>query len=67
MEKLHNDKLNDLHSSPNIFRFIKKTKIMRWAGHVTRLGYRRGGYGVLVRRKPRERDHLEEPNIHGKD
>jgi len=35
--KLHNEELNDLYSSPNIFRAIK-SRIMRWAGHVARMG-----------------------------
>jgi hypothetical protein len=35
--KLHNDKLNDLHCSPNIIRVIN-SGIMRWAGHVARVG-----------------------------
>jgi hypothetical protein len=34
--KLHNDELNNLHSSPNIVRVIK-SKNMRWAGHVARM------------------------------
>jgi len=34
--KLHNEQLNDLHSSPNIVRVIK-SRIMRWAGHVARM------------------------------
>jgi hypothetical protein len=45
--KLHNEELNDLYSSPNIFRVIK-SKRMRWAGHVARLRERRGLYRVLV-------------------
>jgi hypothetical protein len=45
--KLHNDELNDLHSAPNIIRMIKSS-IMGWAGHVARLGERRGVYRVLV-------------------
>jgi len=45
--KLHNEKLNDLYSSPNIVRVIK-SKRMRWAGHVARVGERRGVYVVLV-------------------
>jgi hypothetical protein len=35
--KLHNDELHDLYSSPNIVRVIKSRR-MRWAGHVTRMG-----------------------------
>ena len=35
--KLHNEELNDLYCSPNIVRVIK-LKIMRWAGHVARMG-----------------------------
>jgi hypothetical protein len=38
--KLHNEKLNNLNSSPNIIRMIKSRK-MRWAGHVARIGRRR--------------------------
>jgi hypothetical protein len=35
--KLHNEKLNDLYSSPNIILVIKSRR-MRWAGHVTLWG-----------------------------
>ena len=35
--KLHNEELNDLYSSPNIVRVIKSRR-MRWAGHVERMG-----------------------------
>jgi len=45
--KLHNEELNDLYSSPNIFRVIKSRR-MRWAGHVARMGERMGVYRVLV-------------------
>ena len=38
--KLHNEKLNDLYCSLNIFRVIKSRR-MRWAGHVARLGEER--------------------------
>ena len=34
--KLHNEELNDLYSSPNIFRVIKSRR-MRWAGHVAHM------------------------------
>ena len=39
--KLHNEELNDPHCSPNITRVIKWRR-MRWAGHVARMGERRG-------------------------
>ena len=39
--------LNDLFSSPNIVRVIK-SRGMRWAGHVARMGEERGVYRVLV-------------------
>ena len=45
--KLHNEELNDLYCSPNIVRVIKSRR-MRWAGHVARMGERRGVYRVLV-------------------
>jgi hypothetical protein len=45
--KLHIEKLSDLYPSPNIFRVIK-SRIMRWAVHVARMGERRGVYRVLV-------------------
>jgi hypothetical protein len=45
--RLHNEDLNDLYSSPNIVRAIKSRR-MRWAGHVARMGEERGVYRVLV-------------------
>jgi len=36
-KKPNNEELNDLYSSPNIFRVIKFRRI-RWAGHVARMG-----------------------------
>jgi hypothetical protein len=39
--KLHNEKLNDLYSTPYIGRVIKSSR-MRWAGNVTCMGERRG-------------------------
>jgi len=45
--KLHNEELNDLYCSPNIVRVIKSRR-MRWAGHVARMGESRGVYRVLM-------------------
>ena len=45
--KLHNEELNDLYSSPNMLR-VMKSRRMRWAGHVSRMGKGRGVYRVLV-------------------
>ena len=45
--KLHNEELNDLYCSPNIVRVIKSRR-KRWAGHVERMGERKGVYRVLV-------------------
>jgi hypothetical protein len=50
--RLHNEELNDLYSSPNIVRVIKSRR-MRWAGHVARMGEGRGAYRVLVGRPER--------------
>jgi hypothetical protein len=37
----------ELYSSPNIIRMIKSRK-MRWAGHVTRMGEKRNACRILV-------------------
>ena len=57
--KLHNEELNDLYSSPNIVRVIKSRR-MRWAGHVARMGEERRLYRVLLG-KPEGRRPLERP------
>jgi hypothetical protein len=47
--KVHNDELHDLYSSSNIVKVIK-SRTMKWAGHVARMGEGRGAYRVLVGR-----------------
>jgi len=42
--RFHNEELNDLYCSPNIVRVIKSRR-MRWAGHVARMGKERGCIG----------------------
>jgi hypothetical protein len=44
-----NGDLNDLYSSTNFIRVIKSRR-MRWAGHVARMGEWRGAYRILVGR-----------------
>jgi hypothetical protein len=63
--KLHNDELHSLYSSPNSVRVIKSRK-MRWAGHVARMGEGRGVYGVLVGR-PEGKKPLGRPRHSGED
>jgi hypothetical protein len=46
-KKIHNEELNDLKSSPNIFRVIKSRRKML-AGRVARMGESRGVYMILV-------------------
>jgi hypothetical protein len=41
--KLHNDQLHDLYFSPNIAGVIKSRRV-RWAGHVARMGEGRVGW-----------------------
>jgi len=57
--RLHKVELNDLYSSPNIVRVIKSRR-MRWAWHVARMGEERGVYRFLVG-KPEGRRPLGRP------
>jgi hypothetical protein len=63
--KLHNEELNDLYSLPNIMRVIKSRR-MRWAGHVARMGNDRGLHKVLVR-KPEGKRPLGRPRHRWED
>jgi hypothetical protein len=51
---LHNDELNDLYSLPNIVRVVKSRR-MRWAGHVARVGEDKGVHRMLVGKSDRKR------------
>jgi hypothetical protein len=62
--KLHNDELHDLYSSPNIVRVIKSRR-MRWAGYVARMGEGRGAYRVWLV-GPKVRDHWEDLGVGGR-
>jgi hypothetical protein len=46
--KLHNEELHNLYSSPSIIK-IRKSRRMRWAGHVARMGEEWNVYELLVK------------------
>ena len=52
--RLHKEELYDLDSSPTIIRVIK-SRSMRWAGNVARMGEKRDAYRVLVERPEENR------------
>jgi hypothetical protein len=52
--KLHNEELHNLYSSPSIIRIIKSRR-MRRAGHVARMGEKRNMYRLLVGKPERKR------------
>jgi hypothetical protein len=62
---LHNEELYALYTSPNIIR-VMKSRRLRWAGHVARMGKRRGAYRALVG-KPEGRRPLERPRRRWED
>jgi hypothetical protein len=63
--KLHNEELNDLYSLPNIVRVVK-SRGMRWAGHVARMGEDREAHRVLVG-KPEGKRPLGRPRCRWED
>jgi hypothetical protein len=63
--KLHNEELHTLYSSPNIIGQIKSRR-MRWAGHVVRMGEERKVYKVLVGKREGKRP-LGRPRRRWKD
>jgi hypothetical protein len=62
--KLHSGELHNLYSPPDIFKQIKSRR-MRWAGHVARMGDGRNVYRVLVG-KPEGKDHLKDQGVDGR-
>jgi len=58
--RLHKKELNDLYSSPNFVRVIKSRR-MRWAGHVARMGEERG----CIWGNRREGDHWGDLGVDG--
>jgi hypothetical protein len=60
--KFHSEELHNLYSSPNIVRQIKSRR-MRWAGHVARMGEERKVYKGLV---GNERNHSEDRGVGGR-
>jgi hypothetical protein len=63
--KLHNEELHNLYSSPSIIRIIKSRR-MRWAGHVARIGEKRYVYRLLVG-KPEGKRPLGRPRCRWMD
>ena len=63
--ELHNEEFNDLYCSPNFDRVIK-SRIIRWAEHVARMGEGRGVYRVLVAR-PEGKRPLGRPRCRWED
>ena len=63
--KVHNEELSDLYSLPNIVRVVKSRR-MRWAGLVARMGEGRGVHRVLVG-KPEGKSPLGRPRRRWED
>jgi hypothetical protein len=57
--KLHNEELHNLYSSPSIITMIKSRR-MRWAEHVARMGQKSNAYRILVG-MPQEKRPLGRP------
>jgi hypothetical protein len=63
--KLNNEELNNMYSLPNIV-WVVKSRQMRWAGHVARMGEDRGVHSVLVG-KPEGKRPLGRPRRRWED
>jgi hypothetical protein len=60
----HNEELRNLYCSPSVIRIIK-SKRMRLAGHVARMGEKRNTYRILVG-KPEGKRPLGRPSVGGR-
>jgi len=63
--KIHNEELSDRYSLPNTVRVVKSRR-MRWAGHVARMGEGRGVHRILVG-KPEGKRPLGRPRRRWED
>jgi hypothetical protein len=63
--RLHNEELRNLYASPNIIKVIK-SRNMRWAVYVTRMGEVRNAYIILIG-NPEGKRPLRRPRSRWKD
>jgi hypothetical protein len=59
LRELHDEELHNLYSLPSVIKINKSRKI-KWAGHVKRIGRMREGY---LRESQKEKDHKEDLDI----
>jgi hypothetical protein len=66
LRKFHNEELHILYSFPNIITQIK-SRIMRWAGHVARMGEEKNVYKVLMGKPEGKKRPLDRPRRRWED
>jgi hypothetical protein len=62
--KLHNEEMYNLYLSPSIIRIIKSRR-MKWAGHIARMGEKKNLYMLLVLKLERETTKKAKTEISG--
>jgi hypothetical protein len=60
--RLHNEELRNLYASPNIIK-VTKSRRMRWADHVARMGEMRNT--IFWSKNLKGRDHSEDVGVDG--